>query len=147
MKINEWNNEFDTKINDISLSVEVNNLIEDIQNRTIALVKINWIWNIWKELRDEWEFEKAQIDADWAIKDVNLLLEEYRYDIQNQYFLNKFSKLALWNTCSNVWNDWFELYTKFLNKLWVEISSEELKKIAWNKIETQIWPNPYHFYA
>lgn len=143
----EFLKDFETKIDELWLSVEVSDLIEEIQSRTIALVKINWVWNIWKELRDELEFEKSQIDADWAIKDVNLLLEKYRYDVQNQYFLNAYAKLALWNTCDNVWNDWFEVYTKFLNKLWVEISKDELKKIAWIKIETQIWANPYSFYA
>lgn len=138
--VNSNNNEnnINESVNQLFLNIDISDLIQDIQNRTIALIRINWIWKIWEKIRSRWDFEYSQIDADWAIKDINLLLEKYKYEVQDEWFLREYSKLALWNTCKNVWNDWFEVYVIFLQEVWVEITKNELIKIAWEKEETKI---------
>lgn len=142
---NNIDNNSNNSIDQLLLNVEISDLIQDIQTRTIALINLKSIWNIWKKIREDLEFEKSQIEADGAIKDINSLLEKYKYNIQDESFLREYSKLASWNTCNNVWNDWFEVYTRFLNEVWVEISKEELKKIAWKKTETTIKASPNYY--
>lgn len=133
-------------INTNQLSLDLNNKWEHIINQEIQntknqcfLILNNWrIWEIWKDVRNEKIFENHLIDSDWAISDINKLLNQYNFDTKDVHFLKKYSKLAVNNTCWNLWNDWIQAYYEVWIKLWLSLDKNDILKFWWEKIETKI---------